>query len=148
MTFLQNHSVHVPELGTVFVCGTDVLASWMRPGVWSDDDLRKILGYGYLAVIARKTDGVSCEEVLENHVIFKTDPSLKSKIVLIEDKLEDNLSSTHVRNLLLAGDSVKYLVPDEVERYLVEENVYTEDSMKINEGSDVFKKLAENEIER
>ena len=57
---------------------------------------------------------------------------LDEKIIIIEDELQDNLSSTFIRKRLLAGDDVKYLVPDEVNDYLIKKQVYTEESLKIN----------------
>jgi len=103
---------------------------------------------GYVAVVNRKDSKSSPDEVLQNHEVFVSEPALREKVVIIEDSLQDNLSSTHIRNCLLAGDSVKYLVPDSVHDYLTENQVYTEETMKINSGNDVLQALADNKIAR
>merc|ERR1712110_916952 len=139
------NTLHQPEIATVFVCGADVLGSWMRPNVWSNDDLERILS-GYLAVVTRSDSKHSPKEVLEQHEIFITNPTLREKVIIVEDVLEDVLSSTHIRDSLLAGQSVKYLVPDAVNEYLLENEVYTEESMKINAGANVFDDLAKGKI--
>ena len=98
----------------------------------------------YITVITRL--GSNPERVLAEHAIFKQDPSLREKVLIVPDELEDNLSSTYVRKCLLANNSIKYLVPERVNQYLTENQVYTAESMKINCEMDVFDAIVNEEI--
>jgi len=134
-------TLHKPSLGSVFVCGGDVFESWLRPGLWADADLHSMCNASYVAVVTR--DGSNHEKVLSDHPIFKETPALRERVLVVNDELNDNLSSTFVRNSILAGRSIKYLVPEPVHDYLQGNPVYTEESMKINSDLDVFKQITE-----
>lgn len=116
----------------VFVCGADVFMGFAKPGLWKSEDLIEILENCYIAVISR--NNYDTQAVLDTHEIFQKFEKLKNKVIFVEDELQDDLSSTFIRNSLLAGKSIKYLVPDAVEEFLRSENVYTEESLMINSG--------------
>jgi len=119
----------------VFICGADVFCSFLKPGLWKNEDLIEILNNCYLSVLER--DGFDCQKVLNEHLIFQEDNDLKNKVIFVEDELVDNLSSTFIRKQLLKGASVKYLVPDGVAEYLIKNDVYNEQSLLINSGEEL-----------
>lgn len=56
-------------------------------------------------------------------VIFEHKTSHKVHFITIQGY---ELSSTMIRNLLIRGSSIKYLVPDKLEQYIKSNNIYTE----------------------
>jgi len=127
---IKNSKLNPIETEVVFVCGADVFTSFAKPGLWKDEDLIVMFTSCYLGVINRGDFDI--KSVLDSHKVFQENPELKEKIIVVEDKLDDELSSTFVRDQLMNGCSVRYLVPDAVADYLEQNEIYTEESMQVN----------------
>ena len=51
---------------------------------------------------------------------------------MIDDVIQNELSSTAIRKQVVQGDSVKYLTPDSVLDYMLSERLYSEESQRKN----------------
>ena len=112
-----------PTLETV---GGDFLSSFSVPGLWADSDVELIAKIG-ICVVARA--GINHNQVVENHRILKEHAE---NIVIIDDVIQNELSSTAIRKQVVLGDSVKYLTPDSVLEYMISEKLYSEESQRKN----------------
>lgn len=88
------------------LCGADLMQSMSTPGLWSPDDLDRILGEGGLYVVERH--GTDLEEAKEALSRWTDDISVIPQGVPID------LSSTKVRLFLHKKMSVRYFVPNPV----------------------------------
>ena len=113
----------LPTLETV---GGDFLSSFSVPGLWADSDVELIAKIG-ICVVARA--GINHNQVVENHRILKEHAE---NIVIIDDVIQNELSSTAIRKQVVLGDSVKYLTPDSVLDYMISEKLYSEESQRKN----------------
>lgn len=70
-------------------------------------------------VLERDRDEIST--IIESNEFLKQN---KQSFIKAKDNITSNLSSTFVRNKIKAGKSVRYLTPDEVVKYIEENNLY------------------------
>ncbi len=101
------------------ICGSDLLKSFMTPGLWSDSDLTNILTNHGVVCVERKNHDVS--ELLKAHPLLVQHGD--NVLVLPSDVIND-ISSTVVRDLISRGSTAKFLVPDQVNQYIVDNNLY------------------------
>ena len=59
----------------------------------------------------------------------------RSNIEVVYPGIVNGLSSTYVRQLLMEKQSIKYLVPEELRKYLEENEIYTEESQNTNKDT-------------
>lgn len=99
------------------LCGADLMHSMSTPGLWSPDDLDKILGGdGGLYVVERHgTDLEEAKEALSRWT---------DKISVIPQGVPIDLSSTKVRLFLHKRMSIRYFVPNQVIDYIMENGLY------------------------
>lgn len=102
------------------IMGTDVLASFLEPGAWSDEDTEVILGSMGVVVLERPEMGSTAELVDSNPLLAK----YKHNIIICPMSIENNVSSTKIRSLLSKDMSVKYLIDDDVANYIYEKRLY------------------------
>lgn len=102
----------------MLVCGADLLQSFNTPGVWAHDDVKRILNYG-IVVISRP--GTNIGEIVNNNVLLC---GQKDKIFVYLNPHINNLSSTYIRTLVKEKKSIKYLVPNEVNDYIRDNNLF------------------------
>jgi len=114
-----NKNVTGKPIRVVFVCGSDLLESFNRPGVWDKQDIIDICTKFGLAVLSR--EGNNPESIIwSNDLLY----SLKQNIHLIHQWIPNDISSTRVRLALSRGLSVKCLVPDPTLEYIKSNNLY------------------------
>ncbi|CAK7267494.1 Nicotinamide/nicotinic acid mononucleotide adenylyltransferase 1 [Sporothrix epigloea] len=113
-------SIESPErrqARVALLCGADLMHSMSTPGLWSPDDLDRILGgEGGLYVVERH--GTDLEEAKEALSRWAEHISVIPQVVPID------LSSTKVRLFLHKKMSVRYFVPNPVIEYILENNLY------------------------
>jgi nicotinamide mononucleotide adenylyltransferase len=110
----EEDRVHV-----MLVCGSDLLASFNTPGVWSDDDLEVILGkYGVACIQREGSDAM--KSIVASDILFKH----LNNIHLVPAWVPNDVSSTRIRQMLSRGLSVKYFMPDGVIEYIRESGIF------------------------
>jgi len=110
------------------VCGSDVLLSFGRPGVWLEDDMRAICRDYGLNVIGRPGYDAA-NFVYENDLIN----SYQHNIHLVTEWSVNEISSTKVRRALRRNESVRYLVPDATLEYIRQQGLYTPPASRMKE---------------
>lgn len=99
-----------------FLAGADLLHSMTTPGVWSEKDLKHILGDYPLFILERM--GTDLGQTISQLEHFK------GTIHVIHQLIQNDVSSTKVRLLCSEGMSIRYLVPDPVVSYIEEHGLY------------------------
>ncbi|KAI9369336.1 hypothetical protein BJX61DRAFT_159531 [Aspergillus egyptiacus] len=101
------------------LAGADLVHTMSTPGVWSEKDLDHILGkYGTFIV---ERSGTDIDEALAALQPWK------KNIHVIQQLIQNDVSSTKIRLFLRRDMSVRYLIPVPVIEYIEEHNLYRED---------------------
>ena len=103
-----------PQNEIYFVMGTDNLKEVEE---WELGE--ELITEFKMLIIERDTD--SFEEIIKNSRFLQR---YKASFIRLNTTLKSNMSSTFVRNKLKEGKEVKYLLPDEVIKYIGEKNLY------------------------
>lgn len=101
------------------LAGADLIQTMSTPGVWSDKDLDHILGR-YGSFIVERT-GTDIDDALASLQPWK------ENIYVIQQLIQNDVSSTKIRLFLRREMSVHYLVPAPVIRYIEEHDLYEDD---------------------
>ena len=102
-----------------FLAGADLLNSMTMPGVWSEEDLKHILGSYPLFILERM--GTDLGQTIRQLERFN------GTIHVIHQPVQNDVSSTKVRSLCRQGMSIRYLVPDPVISYIEEHSLYKDE---------------------
>jgi len=103
----------------MLLAGADLIQTMSTPGVWSEDDLEHILrGYGSFIVERTGTDIDDALSSLEKY---------RDNIWIINQLIQNDVSSTKIRLFLRREMSVQYLIPAPVIEYIEEHGLYMED---------------------
>lgn len=107
----------------LLLCGADLVESFVMPGVWRADHLREIVGpeHGVVCIARRGSD---VRRMLDDSSSSGSGVDLAKGIIIVEDPVSWDVSSTRVRSLLQQDKSVKYLVPDGVLDYVKQHGLY------------------------
>jgi len=120
----------------MLLAGSDLISTMSEPGVWSYSDLDHILGrYGTLIV---ERAGSEMDQATDSLARWR------DNIHLISQLIQNDVSSTKVRLFLRRGLSVRYLLPAEVEEYIVQNNLYLDESSSPVVGKGKEKDAFEN----
>ena len=98
------------------LAGADLIGTMSTPGVWSPKDLDHILGR-YGAFIVERT-GTDIDKALADLKQWK------NNIYVIPQQIQNDVSSTKIRQFLAQYMSVHYLIPDPVIRYIEQHGLY------------------------
>ncbi|KAB8209085.1 hypothetical protein BDV34DRAFT_31463 [Aspergillus parasiticus] len=110
------------------LAGADLIHTMSTPGVWSEKDLDHILGkYGSFIV---ERSGTDIDEALAALQPWK------DNIHVIQQLIQNDVSSTKIRLFLRREMSVRYLIPVPVIRYIEQHRLYGDDSATANSTSD------------
>lgn len=111
----------------MLLCGADVLESFGIPNMWKKEDLAEILGLHGLVCITRSGSNphkfIHQSDMLWNY---------RKNIHLVQEWVTNDISATQVRQALRRGQTVRYLLPDSVIRYILEHNLYSAESERKN----------------
>ena len=80
----------------------------------------------------RFRDGSNVQQIIEENEILNRH---RSNIEVVNPGIVNGLSSTYVRQLLMEKQSIKYLVPEELRKYLEENEIYTAESQNTNKDT-------------
>ncbi|KAK9829046.1 hypothetical protein WJX72_003627 [[Myrmecia] bisecta] len=92
-----------------------------RPGVWKEDHLHQILGTHGVVCVTRHSADVHRLLANEGTIIHK----YRHNIVVVEEPIVNDMSSTNIRQQLAQGRPVRYLIPDGVLRYIQQHHLYS-----------------------
>lgn len=110
------------------LAGADLIQTMSTPGVWDEEDLDHILGKFGVFVIERA--GTDIEEACEHLKAFE------GNIYVIQQLVQNDISSTKVRLFLKREMSVRYLIPEVVIDYIDSHGLYTDDDAMKAKGKD------------
>jgi len=103
----------------MLLCGADLLESFNTPGVWSDEDIKAIVGTYGVACIDRL--GSSTQTTISNNdILFQH----QKNIHVIPQYVPNDISSTRIRQFISRGLSIKYLVPDAFFTYIADKGLW------------------------
>ena len=113
------------DVRVVLVCGADLLASFVRPGVWIPAQLREILGHDHGVVCVTRGDGGEADaRAAERALRSQGLADAPDSVMVVDDFARSNISSTEVRRALREGDSLRYAVPAPVLEYVCKHGLY------------------------
>lgn len=105
------------------LAGADLIQTMSTPGVWAAKDIDYILR-NFGAFIVERT-GTDIDEALS------TLQAWKDNIWVIQQLVQNDISSTKIRLFRRRDMSIRFLVPEQVVRYIEENDLYHDDSVVI-----------------
>ncbi|NXT18153.1 NMNA1 adenylyltransferase, partial [Syrrhaptes paradoxus] len=126
----KNQSTDIKSVPQVkLLCGSDMLESFGIPNLWKVEDITEILENHGLICISRPGHNVQ-KFIYESDLLWRH----KNNIHLVEEWITNDISSTKIRRALRRGQSIRYLVPDEVQAYIEKNDLYSPESEDKNAG--------------
>ena len=110
------------------LAGADLIQTMSTPGVWSPKDLDHILGKFGTFIVERS--GTDIDEALSSLHQWK------DNIYVIQQLIQNDVSSTKIRLFLRRHMSVQYLIPAPVIEYIEQNHLYEEDSTNVSSNPD------------
>lgn len=108
------------------LAGADLIQTMSTPGVWSEADLDHILGRFGTFIVERT--GTDIDDALANLQPYK------DNIYVIQQLIQNDVSSTKIRLFLRREMSVQYLIPAPVIDYIEAHGLYEEDGSSSVDG--------------
>ncbi|KAK6185808.1 hypothetical protein SNE40_007957 [Patella caerulea] len=122
----EGHTNNIPTINLEeesvqlkLLCGADLLESFGTPGLWAEEDIEDIINnYGLVCVTRAGSD--------PHKFIYESDTltRCKNNIHIITEWIFNDISSTKIRRALRRGESVKYLLQDNVIDYIRKHQIY------------------------
>ena len=103
----------------MLLAGADLIQTFSTPGVWSSDDLDHILGRFGTFIVERT--GTDIDDAVANLQKYK------DNIYVIQQLIQNDVSSTKIRLFLRREMSIQYLIPAPVIEYITEHGLYEDD---------------------
>lgn len=104
------------QVRIALLAGADLIQTMSTPGVWSEKDLDHILGrYGTFIV---ERSGTDIDDALASLQPWK------DNIYVIQQLIQNDVSSTKIRLFLRREMSVQYLIPAPVIHYIEQNSLY------------------------
>ena len=107
------------QVRIALLAGADLIQTMSTPGVWSEKDLDHILGRYGTFIIERS--GTDIDEALASLSPYR------DNIHVIQQLIQNDVSSTKIRLFLRRGMSVQYLIPAPVVEYIEQNHLFDED---------------------
>ncbi|KAI1436207.1 nicotinamide mononucleotide adenylyl transferase [Xylaria sp. CBS 124048] len=106
----------------MLLAGADLISTMSTPGVWAEADLDHILG-SFGAMIVERS-GTDMDDALGNLKAWE------ENIYVIQQMIQNDVSSTKIRLLLKRDLSITYLIPSPVIEYITENRLYVDEDTK------------------
>ncbi len=107
------------QVSIALLAGADLIQTMSTPGVWSEKDLDHILGRYGTFIIERS--GTDIDEALASLNAYR------DNIHVIQQLIQNDVSSTKIRLFLRRGMSVQYLIPAPVVEYIEQNHLFGDD---------------------
>ncbi|XP_026322888.1 nicotinamide/nicotinic acid mononucleotide adenylyltransferase 3 isoform X2 [Hyposmocoma kahamanoa] len=117
------HDCRDARVTVKLLCGGDLLESFAKPGLWSDDDIENIVGRHGIVVVTRVGSDPG-KFIYDSDVLSK----YRRNIILVSNYILNEISSSTIRLLFRRGESAKYLIDDGVLSYIRTHKLYGSDS--------------------
>ncbi|KAK9807240.1 hypothetical protein WJX73_001226 [Symbiochloris irregularis] len=104
----------------MLLCGADLLESFVKPGVWRDGHVRHILEQHGVVCVARKGSDAEALLAREGTLLHE----LRTRVIVVTDPVQNDTSSTVVRDELAQGRPVRYLTSSSVVEYIQQHRLY------------------------
>ncbi|XP_061689917.1 nicotinamide/nicotinic acid mononucleotide adenylyltransferase 1 isoform X2 [Syngnathoides biaculeatus] len=111
----------------MLLCGADVLESFGILNLWKEEDITEIVSRFGLVCITR-CGGDPHKFIYQSDMLWKH----RKNIHVVPEWVANDISATHLRRALRRGQSVKYLLPDNVLQYIHEHGLYSDESEQNN----------------
>ncbi|XP_074297590.1 nicotinamide/nicotinic acid mononucleotide adenylyltransferase-like [Silene latifolia] len=115
----KNTLVPVGSLKVMLICDSDLLESF-RKSFWILEQVQAIVRDFGVACIRRERQDV--EKMLSDDPILREN---QNNIMIVDEFIPNQISSTRIRDCISRGLSVKYLTADEVIAYIQKHHLYT-----------------------
>lgn len=86
-----------------------------------------IVDYGLVVIIRESVDMNQALEI-KRELLARYPNETRALILLINPLVRTDISSTQVRDLINKGNSIRYLVPETVHRYIKEKSLFSKDN--------------------
>lgn len=128
------------------LAGADLIHTMSTPGVWSEKDLDHILGkYGVRDAIPRVLLAQHAN-LLQSFIVERSGTDIdealaslqpwKENIHVIQQLIQNDVSSTKIRLFLRREMSVRYLIPVPVIHYIEQHHLYEDDGVATEQGKE------------
>ncbi|KAK9718446.1 Cytidylyltransferase-like [Popillia japonica] len=116
---LQSLPGAINNIQVKLLCGADLLESFGTPGLWANEDIEDIVGNHGLVVVTRENSN-------PHQFIYMSDVLTKymTNIIVVNEWIRNDVSSTKIRRALKRNESVKYLIPDKVIDYIRRHEIF------------------------
>jgi len=117
------------EPRTMLVCGADVVESMADESLWKQDLLETLLKKHGVVCISRDGAGANAVRLLSQPgtLLYQ----YRDNVILLQDPVPNEISSSAVRRELKEGRSVKSLIAPAVEEYIQKHGLYGTASKKM-----------------
>ena len=112
----ENQRKHVQ---IALLAGADLIQTMSTPGVWSETDLDHILGRYRTFIVERS--GTDLDDALASLHPWK------ENIHVIQQPIQNDVSSTKIRLFLKRGMNVHYLIPAPVAEYIEQNRLFRDE---------------------
>lgn len=102
------------------LAGADLIQTMSQPGVWAEKDLDHILGKFGSFIVERA--GTDIREALSSLQPYR------ENIYVIQQLIQNDVSSTKIRLFLKRGMSVQFLIPSPVIEYIEQNHLFVEEN--------------------
>jgi len=128
----EKRRVHVALLA-----GADLIQTMSTPGLWAQEDLKRILGHYGAFILERSGTDIGKSLNILYWVQRLIDPTqddalaslqqYRDKIHIMQQLIQNDVSSTKIRLFRKRGMSIRYLIPDNVVRYIDAHDLYRDE---------------------
>ncbi|KAF2713416.1 nicotinamide mononucleotide adenylyltransferase 1 [Pleomassaria siparia CBS 279.74] len=119
---IETPSGEKKRIQVALLAGADLIQTMSTPGLWTKEDLNRILGH-YGAFILERS-GTDIDDALLSLQQFR------DNIRVISQLIQNDVSSTKIRLFRKRGKSIRYYIPDKVVDYIYEHDLYVDDEKK------------------
>lgn len=133
---IETYTGEKKKIHVALLAGADLIQTMSTPGLWAQEDLERILGH-YGAFILERS-GTDIDDALASLQQWR------GNIKVIQQLIQNDVSSTKIRLFRKRGMSIRYLIPDKVVDYIYENDLYLDDDRSKSEKGK--EKMAEPDV--